>query len=108
MACALAISRSWLDLSPPPRATTQSDHHCEPVFPAIDTVTPAAMDAKLDDFAAHWLAVAPVPQRQAGKSGQNLLLPHFVSQCAQPHVEIGSAQDLKHKQNVVYGLRAGK
>lgn len=53
------------------------------------------MNAKLDNIAANRLAVAPVPQRQTGQSGQNLLLPHFVPQCSQPCVEIGCAEDLE-------------
>ena len=53
------------------------------------------MDAKFDNIAANRLAVTPMPQRQAGQLGQNLLLSHFVPQCSQPCVEIGCAEDLE-------------
>ncbi len=103
------MSRSWLDLSPPRSATkNQRYDYGEPVFSAIHAVARAAMNAKLDNFAANRLAVAPMPQRQAGQPCQNLPLPDFVPQSSQPCVEIGFAEDLEHRQVVIYGLQNGK
>ncbi len=76
----------------------QCDYDGKAVFPAIDAVAWAAVNAKLDNITADWLAVAPVPQRQAGKSSQNLLLPNFVSQFCQPGIEIGGTEDLEHHE----------
>ncbi len=89
-------------------ATALSYHHGEAVFPAIDAIARAAVNAKLDNIAAHRLAVAPVPQRQAGEPGQHLFLPDFVSQCSQPCIEIGCAEDLEYGWNVIYGLQSCK
>jgi hypothetical protein len=101
MCCALAISRSWLDLSPPSSAT----NHGEAVFPAVNTIAWAAVNAKFDDIGANRLAVAPLPQRQPRQSGQNLLLPNLVSQCSQPRIKFGSAFNEKHGWSAIHGLQ---
>ena len=76
-------------------AASQCDHYGQAIFPAIDAIAWAAVNAKFNNITAK-LAVAPMPQRQTGKPGQNLLLPNFVSHFSQPHIEIGCAEKLKH------------